>query len=244
MIAGVLLFTSTAFLIGAAGLHRANRRSAAAKRRARWLKLGGYFAVVHSVLLCALLGSRALGALFSLVAVAGGSELVRAQLGSTSRPSLRSRIAVLSCYAVLSTGLVTFALSSPPVITVYVYLVVAAFDGFSQVVGETLGSHRLAPRVSPNKTAEGALGGLFAAVSTGLLLRSLPQLGWVAAAVASGLTGAAALGGDLMASSVKRRSGIKDFGALLPGQGGVLDRFDSLLLAGSVAQVLSGVILR
>jgi phosphatidate cytidylyltransferase len=244
MIDAILLFTATSFLLGAAGVHGVNLRSSPEKCRERWIKLGVYFLVVHAVLLCALLGRGALGALFLLVAVVGACELVRALHASAEGTSPPSLLAILTSYAALAAGLVAFALSSAPSVTLYVYLVVAAFDGFSQIAGETFGRRQLAPHVSPNKTVEGALGGLLGAVSTGLALRSLPQISWLAAAVASVVTGAGALGGDLAASWVKRRSGIKDFGGLLPGQGGVLDRFDSLLLAGATAQLFSKAILQ
>ena len=228
-VAKLLFFTASTFLIGAVGIHRANLRSTPEKRRERWIKLGGYFAVVHGVLLCAWLGRAALAALFLLVVVAGGRELVRA----------RAHALTLTSYAALGACLIGFVLRAAPQTTIYVYLVVAAFDGFSQVTGESLGHHRLAPRVSPQKTVEGALGGLVAAIFTGLVLRPLPDLDWLPATAASGLASAAALGGDLTASWVKRRSGIKDFGDLLPGPGGILDRFDSFLAAGACALFLS-----
>ncbi len=243
MISTLLLFTATSFSVGAAGLRWVDRRSSPERRRERRVKLAGYFAVVHAVLFCAWLGRAALGTLFLGVAAVGGAELVRAHGCGDRRVAMRSLAATLGCYGALAAGLVAFALTSAPASTVYVYLIVAAFDGFSQVAGESLGRRRLAPRVSPNKTIEGALGGLFAAVSTAVALRSLPQLDWSAATSVGALTAAAALGGDLAASWVKRRNGIKDFGTLLPGQGGVLDRFDSLLLAGSAAQMLSRTIL-
>jgi len=83
--------------------------------------------------------------------------------------------------------------------------------------------------VSPRKTVEGLAGGLIAAVVVGLLLHEVLGAGLPATVTIALLTGAAGLAGDLAASWVKRRAGIKDFSAALPGQGGFLDRFDSLL---------------
>ena len=233
-------FTSISFGLGAAGIYFVNRRSSAAKRRERWIKVAAYFCVVHAVLACAWLGRGALGVLFLLVGAVGAGELVRTLATAAGRSRLPARV-TLGTYAALATSLVAFGFSSAPSSTVYVYLVVAAFDGFSQVVGETFGRHRLAPQLSPNKTIEGALGGFVAAVATGLLLRSLPQLGAMEAFLTSALAAGAGLAGDLSASWVKRRSGIKDFGTLLPAQGGVLDRFDGLLFAGA-AELLAGVL--
>ena len=236
MIARVLVFTVVSFSLGAACIRFVNRRSVAERRRERWIKLGGYFAVVHAVLACAWLGRNALGTLLLMVTVAGGRELVRAEQGSGNLASFPS-LATLGSYTLVAAALVAFAFSSAPSFTVYVYLIVASFDGFSQVVGETAGRHRLVPRVSPNKTVEGALGGFLAAMATGFALRPLTQLDWRNALTTSALIGAAALAGDLSASWVKRRSRIKDFGTLLPAQGGVLDRFDSFLFAGAATQL-------
>ena len=124
----------------------------------------------------------------------------------------------------------------------FLFLVTAATDGFSQVIGQLLGRHALAPNISPAKTIEGLLGGLVAAIVVALLLREL-LLPWpVPTTVALALgTGLAGLAGDLAASWVKRRAAIKDYSAALPGQGGILDRFDSLLgamaLVGAILMV-------
>ncbi len=112
----------------------------------------------------------------------------------------------------------------------FLFIVTAACDGFSQVVGQLLGRRPLAPRISPAKTIEGLLGGLVAALAVAALLRGsllpLPMPWILALALGTGLAG---LAGDLAASWVKRRAAIKDYSAALPGQGGFLDRFDSLL---------------
>src|SRR5207248_10649091 len=108
---------------------------------------------------------------------------------------------------------------------------VAASDVGAFVVGRRLGRHRLAPRVSPNKTWEGVAGNLLGALG-GLALMSVvlpdgfgaPRL--VALGVVSGI---ASLLGDLFESLVKRGYGVKDTGRWLPGFGGLLDRIDSLL---------------
>jgi phosphatidate cytidylyltransferase len=84
--------------------------------------------------------------------------------------------------------------------------------------------------LSPAKTVEGLAGGLAMAVVVALLARGLMPgaSAWITAVLAV-LTGLAGLAGDLAASWAKRRAGIKDYSAALPGQGGFLDRFDSLL---------------
>ena len=106
-----------------------------------------------------------------------------------------------------------------------------ATDTAAYLVGRAIGSHKLAPNVSPNKTWEGALGGFLGAVVCGICLSALLDLGAHLSVIA---VGAAVLGitgqlGDLYESRLKRMAGVKDSGRLFPGHGGILDRMDSLM---------------
>jgi len=223
VIGQVLALSLPAFALGACALLAASPRVEPAERRRRWTKLGVYFAIVHLVLLAAAAGWQAFAALMGLVWILGTLELRRA-LRTMPR---RGALGVWAAYALLGACLLAFARACTPSETLHTYLVVVFFDGFSQVAGQLFGRHRLAPRLSPGKTLEGAAGGLVFALALGFWPPGTP-LGSLALALA-------ALAGDLAASWVKRRSGLKDFGQLLPGHGGVLDRFDSLLGAAPVA---------
>lgn len=115
-------------------------------------------------------------------------------------------------------------------------------DTFAYFGGRSLGRHKLIPRVSPGKTVEGTVSGLIGAVLTSVLYSKLIFSGWlgipvgIAAAVLGGaLLSAAAVLGDLVESLLKREAGVKDSGTLLPGHGGVLDRFDALYFTLPVA---------
>lgn len=108
-----------------------------------------------------------------------------------------------------------------------------AGDTAAMYVGKSWGKHKLAPRVSPGKTVEGAVGSLVASVVCGVLyLRwALPAFGWeamVGLAIAGNVAGQM---GDLAESALKRGAGVKDSGTLLPGHGGILDRMDSSLFS-------------
>ncbi|MFI5353571.1 MAG: phosphatidate cytidylyltransferase [Candidatus Binatales bacterium] len=112
-------------------------------------------------------------------------------------------------------------------------LLVIASDTGAYFAGRSLGRIKLARKVSPNKTVEGALGGLMLAVAAGWLLG-----GWLAPSwplktllVASAAIGAAAQLGDLANSAYKRVAGVKDSGWIFPGHGGLLDRASSLVFA-------------
>jgi len=114
-------------------------------------------------------------------------------------------------------------------------LVVWGMDTAAYAGGKAAGRHKLCPKISPGKTVEGAIGGLLAAVA---LTAGMGR--WLSLPLAHGLILGASIGvagqvGDLFESLLKRRAGVKDSGSLLPGHGGVLDRFDSLLFAAPLA---------
>jgi len=109
-------------------------------------------------------------------------------------------------------------------------------DIFAYLTGKSLGRHKLCPVISPNKTVEGSIGGIVGTVAVLLSLGFTLEKANVMQVNLSALTIYALLSsiigqfGDLSMSAVKRCLGVKDYGNLFPGHGGVLDRFDSLLL--------------
>ncbi len=104
-----------------------------------------------------------------------------------------------------------------------------ACDVFAYFVGSLLGRHKISPRISPNKSWEGALGGLVAAVAASLVIAPYAGLNTAVAAAAGIVLGIGGQVGDLAESAIKRFAGVKDSGALIPGHGGVLDRLDSIM---------------
>jgi phosphatidate cytidylyltransferase len=108
-------------------------------------------------------------------------------------------------------------------------------DTLAYFTGKMVGKRKLAPGISPGKTVEGAVGGLAGSVLGAylvfLLFPSLPLPQVLAAGLLAGVFG---ILGDLFESSLKRQGGIKDSGAVIPGHGGVLDRFDSMIFAAPV----------
>jgi len=115
-------------------------------------------------------------------------------------------------------------------------------DTFAYFGGRSLGKHKLIPRVSPGKTVEGTIAGLTGSIVTAVLYAKLVFTDWlglpmnVAVAAFGGvLIAVAAVVGDLAESLLKREAGVKDSGRLLPGHGGVLDRFDALYFTLPVA---------
>jgi phosphatidate cytidylyltransferase len=112
------------------------------------------------------------------------------------------------------------------------FVLIWTYDSGAYLFGVTLGKHRLFERISPKKSWEGAIGGLLAACVASLIFAyfssSLSVVGWIGLAVLVVVFGTF---GDLAESLLKRTFNIKDSGNILPGHGGMLDRFDSLLFA-------------
>jgi len=109
-------------------------------------------------------------------------------------------------------------------------------DTGAYFIGKKFGKRKLAPQVSPKKTVEGSIGGIITAIIFSIVLGLITQIyfGRTINYLALGIVAliASCLGqlGDLVASLMKRQSGVKDFGNIMPGHGGILDRFDSVIL--------------
>ncbi len=116
-------------------------------------------------------------------------------------------------------------------------VVIAAFgsDIFAYFTGYFLGKHKMAPNLSPKKTIEGAVGGLIGSSLLAWLFGFIFMREMALVCLVLGLVGGAAgMAGDLTASMFKRKMGIKDYGTLIPGHGGIMDRFDSVIFVAPV----------
>lgn len=115
--------------------------------------------------------------------------------------------------------------------TLLLFLSIWVSDTAAFFIGSYLGKHKLKPSISPNKTIEGSLGGLFATVLFVTLLRNYFNLEFYSALGAGIIISFFGQAGDLVESALKRHLKLKDSGGIIPGHGGILDRFDSILLA-------------
>jgi phosphatidate cytidylyltransferase len=111
------------------------------------------------------------------------------------------------------------------------FIVVFAGDTGAYYTGRTLGKKKLAPRISPGKTVEGAIGGLLGNVSAGFIAHYtfFPELNPLHIVPLTLMMGLLGIAGDLCESMLKRGANAKDAGQLIPGHGGLLDRLDSML---------------
>lgn len=117
-------------------------------------------------------------------------------------------------------------------------------DTGAYLIGCAFGKHKLCPIISPKKTVEGLfggiLGGIVGMIVYGLVLQHFFgfTVNYLFAVIYGALGAGGATFGDLMFSVIKRQTGIKDYGKLLPGHGGILDRFDSVTIVAPLAEVL------
>lgn len=133
-----------------------------------------------------------------------------------------------------------------------VFITAWGTDTGAYCFGKLFGKRKLVPKLSPNKTVEGSIGGVITATLLSLLYgigiqhrmpMDISQTTLILACVLTGLIGSVlAQLGDLSASSIKRHAGIKDFGYIFPGHGGVLDRFDSILFTAPAVFVMMVVL--
>ncbi|VAW70428.1 Phosphatidate cytidylyltransferase [hydrothermal vent metagenome] len=116
-------------------------------------------------------------------------------------------------------------------IILYLFFISAANDIFQYISGKTLGRTALAPGLSPNKTIEGAIGGIVLTVIFNIIaLPYIISVSWISAALIGAFIAILGIIGDLHISYLKRQANVKDSGTSLPGHGGLLDRIDSLIL--------------
>ncbi len=145
---------------------------------------------------------------------------------------------------ILLSALVRLGMNRPkPAFILLTFVIVWITDSGAFFVGNAMGKHKLAPRLSPKKSVEGAVGGLLAAI-VGVLLFGLVlklcgcwvKFGWL---ILYGVLGSiAGQLGDLAFSAIKREHGVKDYSNLLPGHGGMLDRFDSTIFCAPLLELL------
>lgn len=195
-------------------------------RDGRWLPLIGLAGIPFGM------GQHAWDLLIGLILTAWLALLV--PMLQTQRPPGLPTILTAGLGSMLITlplSMLLFVEISYPLFA-FLVVVLMAHDGFCEGMGRLGGKRAIWPHISPNKTYVGSIGGLvcgtLVAIGLAPLLPHTPvwQVGLLATLMA--LVGSM---GDLIASSIKREAGIKDFSALIPYHGGILDRFDSLLFA-------------
>ena len=225
------------FVLGTAGIWYINKNKEEAIAHRAWVKHITYFVITNILFFAIALIVRVFHFIAVAIIIVGFLELTK--LFREARYKYKVFFFVsLFILAVISAGFYTFSIMDQGLI-MFSFLILCIFDGFSQVTGQLFGKRKLFPKVSPNKTVEGFLGGIIIAVLSTFLLRQLiPGVILPVAILLSTVVALCAFAGDTAKSIYKRKYNVKDFSNLIPGHGGFLDRFDSLIVGGAGVSLL------
>lgn len=231
MICTIYIIILMYFILGAIGFFFINRRKEAHEARKNQTKLFTYFLIINIVFFSIVIQPAVFRYLAVIIILAGFLEIY-----SVFRRSGYSRkgFYVLSfiVFSIFSFGFYAFSLMEKELI-LYSFLILSVFDSFSQITGQIWGKTKLFPAISPNKTLEGLIGGAVIAALSAILLRGLLNADLLFSVfLVTGVLVFAFLG-DIGTSYYKRNYNVKDFNNLIPGHGGFLDRFDSLIAGGA-----------
>ncbi|MBX9450236.1 MAG: phosphatidate cytidylyltransferase [Taibaiella sp.] len=222
------------FLIGAIAIITINRRGQDPQNKERWIKYWFYLLVILVTILSIQYLFFTWIALF--ISVMGLFEIISAWWRSGKRKAWVLIIG-LFLYLVIAFGFLLFAWDSDSTYLLFTYTLIFTQDGFAQIIGQLMGRKKFLPAISPDKTLAGVVGGCAAALVISAFIYKwlgtyLPSV-WILIPHIL-ITCFGGLAGDILASKFKRICGIKDYSNLIPGHGGVLDRFDSFMLAGAI----------
>jgi phosphatidate cytidylyltransferase len=229
-----LLIIAILFLAGGAGNFFINRKLSPDLRKGNWKKYFFYLLIISIVLVSIIMDRRVFTALFILINTVGLLEMMT--ISKKTDPSSYNKKFLYTSFFIFGIILTFFSafIQLPKEIIVFTYTVVLVFDGACQVTGQLLGKNKIAPVISPNKTREGFIYGSLIAVITAVLIRNLAGFSMGAACLSGLVICLSSFTGDLLASLFKRKFGAKNFSHVLPGQGGMFDRFDSFMASGAI----------
>ncbi|WP_340113869.1 phosphatidate cytidylyltransferase [Maribellus mangrovi] len=231
MIRIIYIFILCYFVLGAVGFYFINRKKEKAIARKSWTKFGIYFFIINVLFFSIVINPVVFHILSVGIVLVGVAELFRLYKKSGFESTLFFGISIL-IYALLAAGFWKFSGAGKDLI-LYTFIVLSIFDAFSQIGGQLFGKRKLAPRISPNKTIEGTLGGGGVALISSFFLQRLLIYEFGVTFILTALIIVFAFAGDIAASFYKRKFEVKDYSTLIPGHGGFLDRFDSLIAGGA-----------
>jgi phosphatidate cytidylyltransferase len=220
-------------VLAALGMSIANKKAEAIVRKQRWLKYFSY--IIITGIIIASIFFHFFRWISLLIVLAGCIELVRISIKNK-----RSLLFAFLIYGMIACGFVFFSFRFGREALLFIYFQVFIFDAFGQITGQLFGKRSLLPTISPTKTVEGLIGGGVFCIISAVLGATWVGLPLTGAALFGLLTAFTSFCGDVLASWFKRRQQIKDYSDWLPGQGGFLDRFDSLIFTGC-AYYLAGL---
>lgn len=225
------------FFLGAVGFIFINRKKEQSIARNNWVKFLTYFIIINVLFFCIIQGTVFFRSAAIIIIISGCLELSRLYVKSGY---VHKQVFYLSLlfFLIISVGFFIFS-GMEKELVLYVFLILSIFDSFSQISGQLWGKRKLMPTISPNKTWGGLAGGTLIALISGLLLKNLLYISSIEAIALTVNIILSAFVGDMASSFYKRQYKVKDFSNLIPGHGGFLDRFDSLIASGAWIALLT-----
>jgi phosphatidate cytidylyltransferase len=241
MIRTIYIIILAYFLAGSVGFYFIGRKKNPIEANKNRIKLITYFIIINILFFSIVINDVFFRYLAIIIIAAGLFEMFKLFRESGYRLKKLFWFS-LFIYGIFSCGFIYFC-SLEKGLVLFSFLILSIFDSFSQITGQLWGKKKLVQKISPSKTFEGLAGGALIALLSSLLIRGLIEAKPAEAiSMASGVVVFAFIG-DVSASFYKRKYNVKDFSNIIPGHGGFLDRFDSLI-AGSAWVAFSGYLLR
>ena len=233
MIKIIYLVILVYFIVGGLGFYLINKNKSIEVARKSYTKFGVYFIIINILFLSITINSLVFRYISVFIIAVGFYELFRLFRASGFKQSVFFYFS-LFVYAAFSTGFYFFSGFEKELI-LFSFLILSIFDSFSQITGQLWGRAKILPNISPNKTLGGLVGGFIISIISAFLLKNL-FIGPVTELFIFSIGIVVfALAGDVLASLYKRKYKVKDYSDLIPGHGGFLDRFDSLITGGTWA---------
>ena len=231
---GLMAAIAARELLGGTGLVKHSRLVAYAMVMAFFVPIWSSMQIVHSLVL--------LGALVFFAVLFG--ELLYAKATLKFEEMAVTAVAAMLIPFLLAATIRLHSRTYGRILILLPFVISFMSDTCAYFVGRAFGKHKLAPVISPNKTVEGLFGGMLGGV-IGVIIYCVVlqqildlQIRYLFVAVYGVLGSLGAVFGDLCFSAVKRQTGIKDYGNLIPGHGGILDRFDSMIVVAPLVELL------
>jgi len=233
MIQTIYIIILVYFALGGMGFYMINRKKDPEIARKSYTKFGFYFIIINVLFFSITTLPVVFRWLILLIIVAGYIELTYL-FARSGYKYLWFFILTVILYSAFAYGFFCYGLLGKELI-LFAFLILSIFDSFSQITGQLWGRKKILPQISPGKTLGGLLGGAAVSIISAFLLKrlftgSVPEL-----MIFTAGTLIFAFSGDMLSSLYKRKYKVKDFNNLIPGHGGFLDRFDSLIAGGAWA---------
>lgn len=237
MIVTIYMIILCYFFLGGIGFFFIGRKIEPEKNAQNWIKLASYFVIINILFFSIVINPIIFRGLAILIIMAGIVEMFHLFRKSDWKRKGFFWLA-LFIFGILTFGFYVFSGMGKKLV-LYTFLILSIFDSFSQITGQLWGRKKILPSISPQKTAEGLIGGTIIALLSALLLRNLVNSSPVRSLMLAAGIIMFSFAGDIAASYFKRKYNAKDFSRAIPGHGGILDRFDSLIAGGAWIALLA-----